>query len=229
VEHYWFELASDSLFAVSIVVDSTLTDTTTQHTLAVLNQNYWWRVRAGNTAGWGPFSLTRRFTPVAGMVSLHVPFPSGWSMLSNPVTTDADSVRELYPAAALSHGFSFSPAGGYTQSERMMEGRGYWVKLGEAGTSDITGFSRPGDTIAVEPGWNMIGSISFPVAVSAITSIPPGIQGSAFYGYDGTGYFFASTIEPGRAYWVKTDSAGFLLLASGEARPPSGTAGRTHK
>ena len=61
VEKYWFEIATDSGFT-NRDVDSTLTDTTT----AVLNLvgpfTYWWRVRAYNEAGWGPFSSASAFT-----------------------------------------------------------------------------------------------------------------------------------------------------------------------
>jgi hypothetical protein len=57
-ETYWFELGEDSAFIVS-AVDS-LQDTS--HTVAGLgNRTYWWRVRAGTPAGWGPFSETRSF------------------------------------------------------------------------------------------------------------------------------------------------------------------------
>jgi len=57
---YWFEIASDSVFAAS-QIDSNLTDTV----ITVRNltqQPYWWRVRAYNNAGWGTYSEIRHFT-----------------------------------------------------------------------------------------------------------------------------------------------------------------------
>jgi hypothetical protein len=60
VNRYWMEIAGDSLFSFK-VADSTLTDTTTIRRQLVLNQSYYWRIRAGNPGGWGPFSETRRF------------------------------------------------------------------------------------------------------------------------------------------------------------------------
>lgn len=72
-ERYWLELATDPLFASS-TIDSTLTDTSKVVRQLQNNQGYWWKVRAGNNAGWGPFSQTRRFsvivTSVAGTPSL---------------------------------------------------------------------------------------------------------------------------------------------------------------
>ncbi len=61
---YWFEFASDSLFQNS-QVDTSLTATDTVKVLRNLtfNQIYWWRVRAKNAAGWGPFSEIWHFRP----------------------------------------------------------------------------------------------------------------------------------------------------------------------
>jgi len=62
INRYWFEIAADSSMANS-VIDSTLKAAdTTKVVLQLLDKKtYWWRVRAGNVAGWGPFSEQRRF------------------------------------------------------------------------------------------------------------------------------------------------------------------------
>ena len=77
----------------------------------------------------------------------------------------------------------------------------------------LYGYSIESDTINVNRGWNMIGSISSPVAVSSITSNPPGMVASNFFGYSG-GYSLASSIVPGSAYWVKVNQSGELILAN---------------
>jgi hypothetical protein len=59
--HYWFELSVDSLFVLH-TVDSTLTDSTTIVRNLINNRTYWWKVRAGSSEGWGPFSETRTFS-----------------------------------------------------------------------------------------------------------------------------------------------------------------------
>ncbi len=60
VDRYWLEVDTDSLFS-SQFVDSLVVDTT--YTLSSLNHltTYWWRVRAHNVYGWGPFSEPRSF------------------------------------------------------------------------------------------------------------------------------------------------------------------------
>jgi len=60
VIRYWFEISLDSSFILHSV-DSTLTDTTKVVRQLMSNQKYWWRVRAANASGWGPFSETRTF------------------------------------------------------------------------------------------------------------------------------------------------------------------------
>jgi photosystem II stability/assembly factor-like uncharacterized protein len=70
---------------------------------------------------------------------------------------------------------------------------------------------RLNDTIDVMSGWNMVGSLGRPITPSMISSIPPGMVTSPFFGYDG-GYFIANTLQPIFGYWVKTDQDGQLIL-----------------
>jgi hypothetical protein len=60
IVRYWLELATDSLFS-SPVIDSMLVDTTKTARHLASSRSYWWRVRASNEAGWGPFGETRKF------------------------------------------------------------------------------------------------------------------------------------------------------------------------
>lgn len=60
VDRYQIDLAADSLFTFRIS-DSTVTDTTKMYTSLIDNQRYFWRVRAHNVGGWGPYSEVRAF------------------------------------------------------------------------------------------------------------------------------------------------------------------------
>lgn len=62
VDRYWFEIATDASMA-NAVIDSTLMAADTVKVVRELlnTQTYWWRVRAGDAAGWGLFSEQRRF------------------------------------------------------------------------------------------------------------------------------------------------------------------------
>jgi photosystem II stability/assembly factor-like uncharacterized protein len=61
VDRYWFEIATDSQF-VWTARDTLVTDTVKTMGALRLRPSYWWRVRAHNPIGWGPFSETRRLT-----------------------------------------------------------------------------------------------------------------------------------------------------------------------
>jgi hypothetical protein len=60
VDRYWFELAMDPQFSLTSI-DSTLTDSTKLVETLLDGTRYYWRVRAGNADGWGPFSMARTF------------------------------------------------------------------------------------------------------------------------------------------------------------------------
>ena len=77
----------------------------------------------------------------------------------------------------------------------------------------------PSFTIAVDVGWNLFGSIAFPVDTSTIVTIPPGLRSSLYFGYSG-GYTAVPTIEPGNAYWMKVASAGSIVLTSSASAAP---------
>lgn len=82
VNLYWFERATDSLFTTPII-DASLTDTT--KVIRGMANNYvcWWRVRARNDAGWGPFSEARRFRVVITGVDEAQGLPREFSLSQN--------------------------------------------------------------------------------------------------------------------------------------------------
>jgi hypothetical protein len=82
VTRYWFEIAMDSLFATR-QPDSTLTDTSKTMLTLLNNTTYWWRVRAGNTEGWGAFSETRRFRVSVTDVQHEKSIPTSYALEQN--------------------------------------------------------------------------------------------------------------------------------------------------
>jgi hypothetical protein len=54
--------------------------------------------------------------------------------------------------------------------------------------------------------------------VASLVTIPPGILTGTIYGFDASGYYAATSIEPGKAYWVKVTQSGTIILTS--AIPP---------
>jgi hypothetical protein len=82
VIRYRFELASDSLFA-NIIIDSLQADTTILiHSLLNI-RSYWWRVRAENAAGSGPFSEGWTFRVVITDVDMAGGIPTEFMVNQN--------------------------------------------------------------------------------------------------------------------------------------------------
>ncbi len=132
----------------------------------------------------------------------------GWNIISLPVIPSISVKDSVFPGAATS-AFAFS--GAYTTVDTLQSGMGYWLKFDSAKVIDILGTMVERDTIPLLEGWNLIGSISFPV--SAFQTNPSGLISSSVFEYDG-GYIASARITPGKGYWVKSNGTGVLILDS---------------
>lgn len=138
---------------------------------------------------------------------------NGWNMLSLPLRASGSSRSRLFPAS-VSSAFTFS--GGYVATDSITFGPGYWLKFGADSVVPIFGDPVAVETLEVEGRWNLIGSISVPVDAASVSSVPPGIVTSSYFGYAGT-YVTVDTLLPGKAYWVRASQPGALVLASSQA------------
>jgi alpha-amylase len=216
---YHLQLSLDSAFTAIVLDDSTISGTSRHISGLAYGTTHHWRVLAKNAFGSSSFSVPWSFT-VFTPETTTVAFSPNWNVVSVPLTV-LDGRRSFLFPGAISEAFTFNPIGGYTARDTMTPGAGYWLKFPAGGTVPVSGGVRPADTLHLAEGWNLIGSISVPVDVSTIAQIPDSIVRSLYYGYDG-GYTPADSIHPGRAYWVKSASAGKLVLSdSGAAAPPA--------
>ena len=140
----------------------------------------------------------------------------GWNLLSLPLTVADPSKSTVYPTA-VSDAFTYN--GSYQIAETLSYGQGFWLKFNGSQIVAIAGTERSFDTLNVAADWNLIGSISSPIATSSITSIPVGIVTSNFFEFEGS-YVIADTIRPGQGYWVKATQAGQIILASSPTASP---------
>ncbi len=142
-------------------------------------------------------------------VTMSYTYTDKWNMVSVPLIVSDYTKTTIYPSA-VSAAFSYN--GGYLPQNMLANGVGYWLKFSGEKKVSMTGSLRTTDTIDVSEGWNMIGSISTPVDVVEVTSDPAGIVTSQFFGYSGT-YVPATSIDPGKSYWVKVNQTGKLILS----------------
>ena len=140
-------------------------------------------------------------------------FNPGWNMISVPSFPGGSSSgtrSSLFPSSSSS---AFAYSLGYIAEDTLVQGKGYWLKFDAAQEIQIPDVPVYSETLAVAPGWNIVGSISIPVAVSEIGSMPDSMVTSQFFGLGASnGYQVADTISPGKGYWVRVNQSGSLVL-----------------
>jgi hypothetical protein len=154
--------------------------------------------------------------PLVQFSGLRYDLRTGWNMVSVPVEPSNDSTTAVFPDA-LTGAQAWS--GSYSPRDTVASGIGYWIKYSAQETVNLFGDSVVTDTVAISEGWNMIGPPINQVTVSSIVSDPPAIVTGPFYAYSGT-YEKADVLLPGRAYWVKADQAGSLIMGPGASAAP---------
>lgn len=150
----------------------------------------------------------RRGRIVRDTTVVTVGLSESWNMVSVPVAVEDYSVAVVFPGAV---GQPFLFDSSYRSVDTLEPGRGYWVKFAAETSVELRGRTIERDTIEVQAGWNLIGSISRPISVSAIRTIPPGIVASRYFVLSDNRYAESAVVEPGRAYWVKATEAGIMI------------------
>jgi aminopeptidase N len=207
---YRLQVSLSSSFGTTVYDDSTLMDTT--HLVGPLTKNnlYYWRVRGKNSAGVSDWSAVWIFTTNNSATNMVVSYNPNWNMVSVPLVVDDFRKNIIFPAAA-SNAFAYE--NGYFGKDTLAIGKGYWLKFSSDTLLYLAGNPIDRDTIDVQPGWNMIGSITLPINTISIIQVPPGNVISDYYGYSGA-YYKAGVIDPAKGYWVKIAQAGKLILNS---------------
>lgn len=215
---YRVQAGADSMFA-SPELDTSGVVTTSLAASLTPGMQYYWRVNAQTTGGPTSWSPVWKFSTTTS-ATIGYPMTDGWNMLSLPLAVPNPAKSVVFPTST-SNAFAFGPQG-YLPQDTLVMGSGYWLKFDGAQSVDVSGDLVGQDTFSVTTGWNLIGAISAPTPVVAVTEIPSGVIISPFYGY-GTGYTSADTLHPAKAYWVKASQAGQIVLAP-TAAPPAKTA-----
>lgn len=132
-----------------------------------------------------------------------------WNLVSVPLSVSNPYKSTLFPSA-VSDAFYFNN-GSYVSSKTLQNRIGYWLKFNNNETINVQGSLILRDTFDLVQGWNLIGSITIGIPLNQISTIPTGIITSSFYTFE-NGYVRSDRIEPGKAYWVKVNTQGKLIL-----------------
>ncbi|RCK71647.1 MAG: hypothetical protein IGBAC_1563 [Ignavibacteriae bacterium] len=136
----------------------------------------------------------------------------GWNLISIPVKTEINHIDTIFSNHS-SRAFKYS--NGYQVTDTLELGTGYWLKFRDTSNVKFTGKAISSDTIDVVIGWNLIGMISYPVTASQILTIPENLVSSNIYSYNKS-YIPVDTLYPGKAYWIKVNTNGKIILRKNE-------------
>ncbi len=173
----------------------------------------------GADRGWivGDGGAILHYRPLVDETSNQFTVQDSWNIVSVPFGVVDYAASTLFPDAITS-AFGFDNA--YVPQDTLENGKGYWLKYPQAQTIVMNGSVLEAETVDVAADWNMVGSLSTPVDVTTITSIPGGIITSGFYQFDQS-YTQTSILLPGRGFWVKSSQAGQLVMTSSANTPAS--------
>jgi hypothetical protein len=204
-----YRIYSDTVPNPTVLIDSTNNSDTTKLVIGLKRGiKYYFRLTtidsSSNESGYS--------NQVDNIKTSNKNVSNGWNLISIPLLVPDNRKEIIFPTSSSS---AFAYQSTYVSSDTIYPGKGYWLKYEDDQLIPISGCSADIETVNVDKGWNMIGSISDTVSDSTIISIPPELITSPFFCYvNGPGYISSNTIVPGQGYWVKTNQNGKLILSS---------------
>jgi endonuclease/exonuclease/phosphatase family metal-dependent hydrolase len=154
---------------------------------------------------------------ISNTIQLSVSISDGWNFVSVPgMNPNGMNVNDWW-SDLTGTVYEFTPGFGYSGLTITTTGEGYWMK-----NDGTTVYNYPTieivthEPISAASGWNMFGGYENEVAVTAITTNPPGRLILPIYKYiPPNGYATASTLKPGYGYWINTSSACDIIIPDG--------------
>jgi subtilisin family serine protease len=149
-----------------------------------------------------------RYLTASDTVCSAVQRSRGWSLRSVPVRRPSMRVEDLFSAPApLVYGYN----GSYVPLDTLVCGQGVWVADGLDRQDLVCGDRAQPPDVIVHAGWNLIAPYHAAVSAEAITTTPPAILCSPFFGF-ARRYHQADILLPGAGYWVKALRDGVMHL-----------------
>ncbi len=168
--------------------------------------------------GGNNYGVHQLYTARFGIFTVNAPIIGYWNMASVPDTVFSFKKTDVWPTATTVAKYWDTTTGQYAVRDTLKCGEGYFVKFGTDQTITYIGAPIRSETLKVACNaatcWNLFGSISGPVATSAVGQIPPGIVTGNYFTYGRNGYQVISTISPGLGVWVQVTQSGKLTLTN---------------
>jgi len=140
-----------------------------------------------------------------------IEYQADWNLIGLPLEVEESLSNVLFPESIDGTLYSFD--GGYNPETSLTQGKGYWLRFNDAGSTTISGISMNENSIQLNDGWNLISGLSEDISVFSILDLDSIIIPGTFYGFNG-GYIETAILEPGEGYWVRASSSGSITLIS---------------
>ena len=142
--------------------------------------------------------------------TIAIEYVQDWNLLGLPLEIEDGSYNILFPESIEGTLYSFD--NGYILETSFIQGEGYWLRFNEEGITAITGMLINELTVNLNEGWNLISGITTPLDITLIQDPDGIIISGTVYGFTTGGYSIAENIQPGKGYWVRTNSSGSITL-----------------
>jgi hypothetical protein len=167
---------------------------------------------AFTVAGAQPAARVARWQEVNNTV---IAMAGGWNLVSLPRAPLSQSPDALFPGRSGAMFTYNNVTRNYESAATLAVGSGYWVKYDVATAVTISGSDLDtASTIAVQPGWVLLGSVTTPAPVSSLLTIPAGAIEGLVFRYNRTAQVYEPTndIAVGEGHWVKVTVPCTILI-----------------
>lgn len=168
------------------------------------------RIRISSVENPSVFDLSNDIFTIRSELCVSFDVNQQWNLVSVPVSKNNMAKTGLFPNA-VSSAFGFDQSLGYISFDTLRNGVGYWLKFPASQQITICGLPVETKIVSVKQGWNIIGGFDTDIDVSSLTTIPPNILQSFFFGYQ-NGYFPTNSIQKGKGYWIKVSENGKIIF-----------------
>ena len=147
-----------------------------------------------------------------GVIDLTIPYLEGWNLVGLPLEVENPDYELIYPNAIEETLYSFSD--GYTLEDELATGVGYWLRFPEEGYSVISGVPFNEVLVSLNEGWNLMSGISTTTSIENVYDPYDILIPGTIYEWN-LGYVQSDVLEPGKAYWIRTNSDGIITILDG--------------
>ena len=160
----------------------------------------------------GDYQLFMATTSGDQSATITVDYFQDWNLVGLPLEVEDASYNFLFPEAIDGTLYSFDD--GYNLETSLIQGKGYWLRFNEVGSTTITGTPITELTISLNEGWNLISGITNSFNFIHIHDPDGLIIPGTIYGFTPEGYSEAEVIHPGEGYWIRASNSGYIFLIS---------------